>query len=399
MLERFKQEVLLARKVSDPHVCRIHESGQCTLDGVGPLFYLTMEFIEGETLGARLRRSPALSLDAVRELSRQLLRGLAAAHAVGVLHRDFKSDNVMLRSAGARGRELDAVIMDFGLARLLDADAQRLTQGHELLGSAAYMAPEQLVEGAALSQATDVYAFGVVLFEMLTARLPFQAGSPLATALKRLTHDAPAPSSWVSGLPPLWDELVRRCLQREVERRFGSAAQVLAALDAPLPQHVTSTVLATAAATPVAAARRVRRRHALAIGALLTLAVGGAWWSRRAASSASSGTPPQSQVSAVLPAPAPLEASAVAQPPAEMQAVPPAPEPAREPERRTFTPARVPASGARAKSVSAPARAAARPAESSAAAPAASTQADDARDRFYLEPPDDPRKADQKTDP
>ena len=117
---------------------------------------------------------------------------MAAAHAVGVLHRDFKSDNVLLRTTPSGG--LHAVIMDFGLARVLGDQAHRFTERHELVGSAAYMAPEQLEEGAELTEATDVYAFGVVLFEMLTGRLPFEGNAPVAVALRRLSHPAPPPS-------------------------------------------------------------------------------------------------------------------------------------------------------------------------------------------------------------
>jgi serine/threonine protein kinase len=235
---RFRQEVQLSRRVADPHVCRIYEFGQHGVQGFGTLSYLTMEFIEGQTLGARLRQGPRLEMGEVLELSRQLLRGLGAAHRVGVLHRDFKSDNVMLRGNPTRAGGPHAVIMDFGLARLLVDDAHRLTNSHELVGSAAYMAPEQLEEGASLSEATDVYAFGVVLFEMLTGHLPFEGKSAMAVALRRLSHPAPPPSTHVPELSRGWDALVLRCLERDVARRFASVAEVAAVLEevAKLPE-------------------------------------------------------------------------------------------------------------------------------------------------------------------
>jgi hypothetical protein len=229
---RFKQEVQLSRRVADAHVCRIFEFGQHTVLGFGPIAYLTMEFIEGQTLGARLRKGPRLPLDEVMVLSRQVLRGLAAAHAVGVLHRDLKSENVMLRASATDSGSLHAVIMDFGLARVLGDQAHLLTERHELVGSAAYMAPEQLEDGAALSQSTDIYSFGVVLFEMLTGRLPFDGKSAVAMAMRRLTQKAPAPSSIVPELSAAWDDLVLRCLERDVDRRFSSTKEVSAALDA-----------------------------------------------------------------------------------------------------------------------------------------------------------------------
>ena len=238
---RFKQEVQLSRRVADAHVCRIYEFGQHQVRGFGTLSYLTMEFIEGQTLGARLRHGPPLSMAEVVVLSRQMLRALGAAHAVGVLHRDFKSDNVMLRAEAHQHEVLDAVIMDFGLARLLGDQAHRLTERHEFVGSAAYMAPEQLEEGAPLSEATDIYAFGVVLFEMLTGHLPFEGNSAVAVALRRLSHTAPPPSIHVPELEGAWDDLVLRCLERDVTRRFASTEEVAAAFEglantAPLPR-------------------------------------------------------------------------------------------------------------------------------------------------------------------
>lgn len=258
---RFKQEVQLSRRVADPHVCRIFEFGHHVVPGYGPLAYLTMEFIEGQTLGARLRKGPRLQLDEVVELSRQMLRGLSAAHAVGVLHRDLKSENVMLRSSsaapGAASGSLQAVLMDFGLARLLADQAHLLTERHELVGSAAYMAPEQLEEGSVLSRATDVYSFGIVLFEMLTGRLPFDGKSAVAIAMRRLTQRAPAPSSVVPDLPAAWDELVLRCLERDVSKRFASTEEVAAALEALA--HPSAVV-----------AKRQPRRHRLLLAAAAT---------------------------------------------------------------------------------------------------------------------------------
>jgi serine/threonine protein kinase len=261
---RFKQEVQLSRRVGDPHVCRIYEFGQHVVRGFGTISYLTMEYIEGQTLGARLRQGPPLAMSEVVQLCRQMLRGLAAAHAVGVLHRDFKSDNVMLKGKSGGPAPLHAVIMDFGLARLLGDQAHRLTERHELVGSAAYMAPEQLEDGAALSEATDVYAFGVVLFEMLTGRLPFEGKSAVAVALRRLTHTAPPPSLHVPELSGAWDALVLRCLERDVARRFPTTVELAAALE----------VVAATPATVEPARHRPRRRTAIAIATVVAAAAG-----------------------------------------------------------------------------------------------------------------------------
>jgi serine/threonine protein kinase len=294
---RFRREAQLARRVGDPHVCRIYEFGQHSVPGFGPLSYLTMELIEGQTLGERLRKGPPLSMTEVMELSLQMLRGLSAAHAVGVLHRDLKSDNVMLRADSASSGSLHAVIMDFGLARVLGDEAHGVTERHELVGSAAYMAPEQLDEVPALSQATDVYAFGVVLYEMLTRRLPFAGKSAMAVAMRRLTHEARPPSHHVPELPACWDDLVMRCLERDVERRYHSADQVREALDA-ITQRSTLP--------PPEPAREPRKTRAWVVASIGVLVAAAAYLSFRTAGDVSpSASEVQSATLAVHPAAAP----------------------------------------------------------------------------------------------
>jgi serine/threonine protein kinase len=409
---RFRQEVQLSRRVADPHVCRIYEFGQHLVRGFGTLSYLTMEFIEGQTLGARIRQGPRLGMDEVMELSRQMLRGLAAAHAVGVLHRDFKSDNVMLRSKSESPETLHAVIMDFGLARLLGDQALRLTERHELVGSASYMAPEQVEENAPLSEATDVYAFGVVLFEMLTGRLPFEGTSAVAVALRRLSHPAPPPSTHVPELSSEWDALVLGCLERDVSRRFSSTEEVASALQAIAKRR--------SIAAPVRP--RNRRGRALVVASGVALIAGVAYLSsssRGGAGSQPGPTAPEAQsvtqtLSARAPAepvlpeassPSPLESSASPAPiaPAELELVaPPAPPPSPTAVR---TPAGAPPATARkARAVptagSAPpavrpsaerSAAEASPAKATGTAPPAADHSTDVREVFFLEPPSDRR--------
>jgi serine/threonine protein kinase len=229
-VRRLKAEVQLARRVSHPNVCRIYDFGTHASSTNGPqLAFLTMEFVDGETLGRHLRLEGALSLDEALPLARQLLLGLAAAHDAGVLHRDFKSDNVILRRDGQRKWPL---ILDFGLARTLDPfRSQSSASQRGLVGTFAYIAPEQL-EGKPSSTASDVYSLGVVLFEMLTGELPFKARSAKAIpTLDRLLRPAPAPSSVNPAVPAFLDELVLGCLRRSPEERFQSAADVLRRLD------------------------------------------------------------------------------------------------------------------------------------------------------------------------
>jgi tRNA A-37 threonylcarbamoyl transferase component Bud32/tetratricopeptide (TPR) repeat protein len=215
-IERLRREIGLARKVTHPNVCRLHDVGE----HAGRVF-LTMELVDGDALSSRIASGGALSIDDVDRIARQLVDGLAALHAVGIVHRDFKTANVIATADRV-------VITDFGLARSLrpDRDAS-LTAESSLLGTPAYMSPEQ-VEGREATPASDIYALGVVLFELLTGRLPFTGDTALATATSRLHRDPPAPSASRADVPPRWDAIVARCLARDPAARFARVEDVLA---------------------------------------------------------------------------------------------------------------------------------------------------------------------------
>lgn len=188
--ERFKTEILLARKVTHPHVCRIFDLGTHRPDGDGrPVTFLTMEYLQGETLADRMVRAGRLAPEEALPLVGQISEALAAAHRAGVIHRDLKPANVMLVPSGEASR---AVVMDFGLARGGERDSG-LSRPDHVLGTPAYIAPEQ-IEGHAVSAATDVYALGVVMYEMLTGTLPFAGGSAVTVALKRLSEEPSSPA-------------------------------------------------------------------------------------------------------------------------------------------------------------------------------------------------------------
>ncbi len=251
-----KSEVQLARRVSHPTVCRVFDLGVHGSETPGhEVHFLTMQLCAGETLGQRARRGPLPTQD-VAQIAEQLLHGLAAAHDAGILHRDFKSDNVILREAEGDAPPL-ATITDFGLARAFAEGQAHVTTRHLLVGSAAYMAPEQ-VEGGPLTEAVDIYGFGVVLFEMLTGSLPFVADTAMGTAVLRLRRAPPKPSDRLGSVGADWDEFVLRCLAREPHRRFASARAALRALP-----HLRTDV------------PRMRARSLL-VGLALVLAAGGA---------------------------------------------------------------------------------------------------------------------------
>jgi serine/threonine protein kinase len=234
-VRRLKAEVQLARRVSHPNVCRIYDFGTHVMPETGvQLHFLTMEFVEGETLGQRIRLGGALPIPEALETARELLLALRAAHAAAVLHRDFKSDNVMLKLAPSE--QTTPVVLDFGLARAVDhhttssgASASASASRPTFVGTFGYMAPE-LLEGMPHSTASDVYAFGVVWFEMLTGELPFEGAATPARALKCLQTPAPPPSSINREITSDLDVLVLRCLERSPRDRFRTATEVFEAL-------------------------------------------------------------------------------------------------------------------------------------------------------------------------
>ncbi|HUO85357.1 MAG TPA: serine/threonine-protein kinase, partial [Thermoanaerobaculia bacterium] len=186
-LERFRREIQLARKVTHPNVCRIFDVGRhlVTTDKEEPfeILFLTMELLRGETLAEHLRSEGPIPSGSALPILTQLASGLAAAHAAGIVHRDFKSSNVVL--VRPEGGEVRAVITDFGLARGIhpeDTLTSSLSVSSQPVGTPTYMAPEQ-VAGREVTTATDIYAFGVVMYEMLTGVPPFVGDSPLSTAV------------------------------------------------------------------------------------------------------------------------------------------------------------------------------------------------------------------------
>ncbi len=226
-IARFKREIQLARKVTHPNVCRSHDLLRHDHEG-SCLYFLTLELLEGETLAQRLKRKPVLEETEVRGIVQDIVSGLAAAHRVGVIHRDLKSSNIFLAEGTNAER---AVLTDFGLAWTpASPNAELLTPTGHMVGSPAYMAPEQ-IRGEALSPATDLYSLGILIFEMLTGKLPFQGTTALYTALKRLHEPPPRIGDFRADLNPVWDRIVEYCLRRDPEEPTREAATVAAMLE------------------------------------------------------------------------------------------------------------------------------------------------------------------------
>ena len=230
---RFLREIELARRIDHPNVCALLDSGSHGASKAR-IEYLVMELLQGETLSELLAREKALPRDLARTIVIQIARGLAAAHEVGVLHRDLKSSNIILHQENQGVR---AVITDFGLARSVRPEAgppsARLTAIGQLMGTPAYFAPE-LLESKDLTETSDVYSFGVLIFEILTGTLPFAGSTPLMTALKRLREPPPDPRSLVPDLEQQWVDILDRCLERNPKKRFSSPRNILTALGVPV---------------------------------------------------------------------------------------------------------------------------------------------------------------------
>jgi serine/threonine protein kinase len=214
LVERFKTEIRLARHISDKHVVRTHDLGE--RDGV---YFLTMEYVEGITVRELLDTRGRLGVGSALAIAAQLSQSLIAAHDQGVIHRDIKPQNLLLDATGM------LKVMDFGVARLADGSGG-LTEVGMLVGTPAYMAPEQLLSET-FDERIDLYALGVVLFECLTGRLPFEGNSAVAVIARVIRETPPRPSSLNPEIPAVLDALVLRLLSKEPEQRPASAKELV----------------------------------------------------------------------------------------------------------------------------------------------------------------------------
>jgi len=229
-MDRFRREIQIARKVSHPNVCRIFDLGRHEREETDDVVFFTMELLSGHSLRARLLDGP-MGTDEARSVVEQLCAGLGAAHQKGIIHRDLKPSNIFLVPEDEGFR---VVIADFGLARveIKEDDDLSVTRTGEILGTPAYMSPEQL-EGKEATAGSDIYALGLVIFEILTGSRPFEGASAFQVALNKLRETPSTPSSQVNDLPRKWDYTVLRCLEPDPDDRFGSVTEIQDALAGP----------------------------------------------------------------------------------------------------------------------------------------------------------------------
>ena len=251
IIERFKNELRLAHRITHHNVARLYEFHR-----TGDTVYLSMEYVEGESLCALLHRTGKLDLALGLTIARQLAAGVSAAHRQSIAHRDLKPENIMLTAAG------EVKVLDFGISRYYAANA---TATIGFIGTPAYMAPEQ-AQGTLTDHRTDIYALGLILYEMFTGTKAFTGDTPVSLALKQVRESPPPPRTLAPLLPVHIEQAILKCLEKHPADRFQSVEDLLHAL-------------AGGAAEPSARLIRPRRSVLLAGTTVLALAIAaGALW-------------------------------------------------------------------------------------------------------------------------
>ncbi|MCX4751538.1 protein kinase [Kitasatospora sp. NBC_01287] len=234
---RFRGEVLAAASLNHPSIVAVFDSGEEWSGGAAPegaLRYLVMEYVQGRTLDELVREGGPMAAARALELTLGVLDALACAHAQGLVHRDVKPANVMVTEDGR------TKVMDFGIARSLRADAMNLTQSAMVMGTAAYLSPEQ-ARGEAVDGRSDLYATGCLLYELLTGTPPFTGATAVEVAWQQVNDEPRPPSELAPDLAPGCDALVLRALAKDREQRFQTAAEMRSALARALTDLTAAT--------------------------------------------------------------------------------------------------------------------------------------------------------------
>jgi serine/threonine protein kinase/Tfp pilus assembly protein PilF len=215
-LQRFRNELKLTRKISHRNICRVFDLSE--YEGI---HYIAMEYVSGEDLKSLIHRVGQLTVGKAVIIARQICEGLNEAHRLGVIHRDLKPQNVMIDGEG------NAKVMDFGVAR--SVKSKGITEEGVIVGTPEYMSPEQ-VEGNEIDGRADIYSLGIILYEMLTGRLPFEGKTPLSVAVKQKSEKPLNPRRLNSQIPENISRLILKCLQKKADERYQDVSQLLAEL-------------------------------------------------------------------------------------------------------------------------------------------------------------------------
>ncbi len=216
-VERFRNELTTARKIVQKNVCRMYD-----LNKEKGNYYITMEYISGQDLKGLIRQTGQLTIGKAVSIAKQICDGLAEAHSLGVVHRDLKPNNIMIDKEG------NAKIMDFGIARSLEAKG--ITGAGVMIGTPQYMSPEQ-VEGKDVDKRSDLYSLGIILYEMLTDRVPFEGDTPLTVGVKQKTETPKEPKDFNPQIPDDLNRVILKCLEKDKENRYQNAGDVRSDLE------------------------------------------------------------------------------------------------------------------------------------------------------------------------
>ncbi len=211
-IERFSNELRLTRKIRHKNVCQMFDLGE-----VQGTQFITMEYVPGEDLSSSIRRFGQLPVGKSISIANQICEGLAEAHRLGVVHRDLKSNNIMIDQEG------NVRIMDFGIARSLEAKS--ITDAGVMIGTPEYMSPEQ-VEGKETDQRSDIYSLGIILYEMVTGRVPFQGDTPFTIGMKHKSEMPENPKELNTQIPDDLNNVILKCLDKDKEKRYQSTGEV-----------------------------------------------------------------------------------------------------------------------------------------------------------------------------
>ena len=274
---RFHQEARIIAKLEHPHILPVFDYGES--DGVA---YFVMRYLEAGTLRDRMEAGRPLPLHEIDRIFTQLTDALSYAHSYGIVHRDLKPANALIDSHG------NLFLTDFGIAKLLESASPRLTQTDAIMGTPAYISPEQAQSGT-VDQRSDIYSLGIILYEMVTGRVPFSADTPLAIILKHISDPLPPPSLINSDIPPSIEQVILKALAKDPKDRFATASEFVSAWKRALEETETARRAAATIPPPVSqapaaipatrAAPKPRRQIGWALGCLagacLLLSAGG----------------------------------------------------------------------------------------------------------------------------
>jgi len=216
-VERFRNELTSARKISHKNVCRMYDLGK-----EKGSYFITMEFVPGEDLKSFIRRAAPLSTARTISIAKQVCDGLAEAHQLGVVHRDLKPQNIMIDKQG------NVRVMDFGIAR--SVQSKKITGEGVMIGTPEYMSPEQ-VEGKEVDHRSDIYSLGIIMYEMLTGKVPFEGETPLAIAMKHKSETPKNPNELNSQIPEDLSHIILKCLEKDPEKRYQRSEELRSELE------------------------------------------------------------------------------------------------------------------------------------------------------------------------